>query len=275
MPRCSPGNLVAVLVISLLQSLWTPVMARPAIAIIIDDLGNDYRAGLRTVALPGAVACAVMPHTPYGAALARAAHAAGKDVMLHLPMQAMEMQRITGPGEISLENNEAQLKYIVATDLASIPHVRGVNNHMGSLITRHPGHMRWLMTELARYDELFFVDSYTSPASIAYDLALEHGLLAGRRDVFLDADRSPDGVARAFEQLLQKAARYGTAIGIGHPYPETLSHLEQVLPSLQDAGIRLLPVRELLHERLHQDDRAAALLSHDSDHHASNAAHAP
>ena len=115
------------------------------IAVIIDDLGNQRGAGERTVELEGPVACAIMPHTRHATYLAQRAFAVGKEVMLHLPMQPMQMQRIAGPGEISLDTQRRQLEHILQIDLDSVPHVVGVNNHMGSLITRHPGHMRWLM----------------------------------------------------------------------------------------------------------------------------------
>ncbi len=78
-----------------------PVM----ISIIIDDLGNQLLAGRRVIALDAPIACAVMPHTAHGARLAREANVAGKEVMLHLPMQPVDMQRIAGPGEISLDND--------------------------------------------------------------------------------------------------------------------------------------------------------------------------
>src|SRR5690606_23829095 len=109
-------------------------------------------------------------------------------------------------------------------NLAAVPHVRGVNNHMGSLITRHPGHMTWLMQDLAR-DGLFFVDSYTHPQSVALEMAREGGVPAARRDVFLDHVAEPEAIAHQFRRLLARARSDGHAIGIGHPYPATLAFL--------------------------------------------------
>jgi len=217
------------------------------IAIIIDDLGNQLIAGRRAVALDAPLTYAVMPHTAYGTKLAREAYAAGKEVMLHLPMQPMEMNRIAGPGEISLENSIRQLQRILATDLKAVPHAVGVNNHMGSLITRHPGHMRWLMDALAARGDLFFVDSVTTPASVAYATALEAGVPAARRHVFLDDDPAESRVAEQFERLKQRARQQGYAIGIGHPYAVTLDFLERVLPELRDQDeFRLVPVSHIV-----------------------------
>lgn len=217
------------------------------VAIIIDDLGNQLRAGRRAIALDAPVACAVMPHTTYGALLAGEAHSAGKEVMLHLPMQPMQMERIAGPGEISLENGAQQVQHILERNLSAVPHVVGVNNHMGSLITRHPGHMRWLMQALQKRGDLFFVDSMTTSSSVAYAMALEGGVPAARRHVFLDDDPSPAAVAAQFDRLLREAQKRGFAIGIGHPYPATLDVLEPALARLQaDPRFELVPVSRIV-----------------------------
>ena len=145
---------------------------RPRIALIIDDLGNWRSAGVRTVSLPGPVACAVLPHTPYASLIAERAHVAGKEVMLHLPLAPIRHDDVAA-GTINIDTTRAQLARIFAVNINSIPHVVGVNNHMGSLLTQHPGHMTWLMTEMHERGELFFVDSYTSRSSIALKIATE------------------------------------------------------------------------------------------------------
>ncbi|MGB5353228.1 MAG: divergent polysaccharide deacetylase family protein, partial [Woeseia sp.] len=108
-------------------------------------------------------------------------------------------------------------------------------------------HMRWLMEELHAHEGLFFVDSYTTHQSVAMQAAVDAGVPAARRDVFLDNDRSAEGVAAAFEKLKRVARRRGSAIGIGHPYPETLKFLEQVLPQLSAEGIELVSLSELIY----------------------------
>lgn len=240
-----------IIIVACLWVLSMPALTsarEPAlIAIIIDDLGNELLAGRRAVALDAPLACAVMPHTAYGVRLAREAHAAGKEVMLHLPMQPMQMNRIAGPGEISLENSIGQLQEILASDLQAVPHVIGINNHMGSLITQHPGHMRWLMDALAARGDLFFVDSVTTPASVAYATALDAGVPSARRHVFLDDDPAEDRVAEQFDRLKQYAREHGYAIAIGHPYPATLDYLERAIPELRNQDeFLLVPVSQIV-----------------------------
>ena len=220
----------------------------PRIALIIDDLGNWRSAGVRTVSLPGPVACSVLPHTPFAKLIAERAHDAGKEVMLHLPMAPIQ-KRDSAPGTIYVDTTRTQLARIFALDLESIPHVVGVNNHMGSLVTQHPGHMTWLMTEIRERGGLFFVDSVTSEASIALKIATESGVPATRRDVFLDNVATEEAIDREFHKLKELARRNGVAVGIGHPYPATLTYLERVLPALADEGIALISVTESIRYR--------------------------
>ena len=106
--------------------------------------------------------------------------------------------------------------------------------------------MQWLMTELKRHGGLFFVDSYTTPASVALQMAQEAGLPATRREVFLDNDPAPAAIEHEFARLMARARRHGQAVAIGHPYATTLAFLERVLPQLADRGIELVPVAAVL-----------------------------
>jgi len=218
---------------------------QPRIAIIIDDIGDNLHYGLHAVRLPGAVTCAFLPHTPYARQLAVSAHKRNKEVMLHLPMES-EDGRAPGPGALTLNMTQAEFTRTFQADLASIPYVSGVNNHMGSLITRHPGHMAWLMEAINRHGGLFFVDSRTTEATVAQRVAQESGVPNLRRNVFLDNDQRPEAIARQFSHLLALARRRGSAVAIGHPHPATLRFLQQRLPQLRDEGIQLVSVSQLI-----------------------------
>jgi hypothetical protein len=235
-------------------SVWIACGGTPAfaaaptaqIAIIIDDLGYRWDQGLRAARLPGPVAVAVLPHATHSAALAREAAAHGKEIVLHLPMQAVDAGEEPGPGALGLDQTRAQFAAVFAADLAAVPFARAVSNHMGSLLTRHPGHMRWLMEELRAREPLFFVDSYTTAASVGLQIARENGVRAVRRDVFLDGDPSPAAVEAEWRRLLARARERGRAVAIGHPHESTLELLERVLPVLHAEHVELVPLSALL-----------------------------
>jgi len=233
---------------ALVLLLWTTAVVadNPRIAIIIDDLGYSLAEGKRAIGLPGPVACAVLPGSPRAETLARHAYEHGKEVLLHLPLQANSNDGKDEPDSIDLDMSRAQVEDTFDIALASVPHAIGVNSHRGSLLTRHPGHMQWLMEAISEHGQLFFVDSFTTHRSVALQLARENGVQAIKRDVFLDPDPDPETVAREFERMKKLARKRGAVVAIGHPYPATLALLEQQLPTLKEQGFELVPVSELV-----------------------------
>ena len=218
----------------------------PRIAIIIDDLGYQLEAGRRAIDLPGPLSYAVLPGTPLGRLLAAAAHERGREVLLHLPLEAVAHIGPPEPGAITLDMSRSQIRDVFMAALESVPFAIGVSSHRGSLLTRHPGHMEWLMQEMRMQENLFFIDSYTHHKSVALKIAVEAGVAATKRDVFLDNDRSPAALAFEFDRLKALARQNGVAVGIGHPYPETLEFLERELRALDGEDFELIPISEAL-----------------------------
>ncbi len=215
------------------------------ISIIIDDLGDLKKNGLRAIQLPGNVTYAVIPYTPHSQSLARTAHRLGKEVMVHMPMESMDDRRL-GRGGLRLTMAEQEFKQTLKAGIAAIPYASGLNNHMGSLLTRHPGHMQWLMDILNKNGQLYFIDSRTTAQTVALQLAQENRIPSRQRDIFLDNDPSPAAVAHQFKRLVAQAKKMGTAIAIGHPHDATLALLERQIPQLETLGLKLVPVSELL-----------------------------
>ena len=221
--------------------------AAPArIAIIIDDLGYALDAGRRAIDLPGPVAYAILPDTPRGRVLAVTAHDHGKEILLHMPFEAANFDGPVEPDVIMLEMDHTDFDRVFDRAIRSVPVAIGVSTHRGSLLTRHPGHMEWLMEAIRQHHCMFFIDSYTTPESVALRVAGEAGVNAARRDVFLDDDRSSPALEHEFERLKALARERGRAIGIGHPYPETLDMLETRLPTLAEEGYELVPVSSIV-----------------------------
>jgi len=233
----------------------------PVIAIIIDDLGSNNPRHERVVRLPGAIACSFLPMNSATIRLAKLAHSYNKEIMLHLPMEAITHNPL-GPGGLSLDMSQQEFIWALQKDLESVPHVTGINNHMGSLLTSHPGHMVWLMEEIKRNGKLFFVDSRTTHASVAMTVALQEGVPSLQRDIFLDHDKDLESVRAQFKKTIERAKRTGTALAIGHPYENTLTVLEEMLPQLENQGIRLVPVSEMIKYKSERQKTWQASLSH-------------
>jgi len=232
----------------------------PVIGIIIDDLGNSEKLGLRAILLPGPVTMAFLPHTPHAYELANMAYRMNKEVMLHLPMQAIHQNKL-GPGGLTLDMSYRDFYNTFMNNLQSIPHVTGINNHMGSLLTQRSGYMQWLMKALSEHNQLFFVDSYTTRHSVANQVAEDYWVPNMRRDVFLDNDRRDSAINSQFDQLLLTAKKNGIALAIGHPYPQTLRVLRNRIASLDSSGVKLLPVSQLLNKHVRRPKSWQAFLS--------------
>jgi len=214
------------------------------ISIIIDDIGYNLERDRRFIQLDPAVTLAILPHTPHGVQLANLAYEHHNEVMLHMPMSSVHGVW-PGPGTLTTDMDEGRFLQQVRDNLRSIPHVVGVNNHMGSLLTPDAQHMQWLMQELRSEGIGYYIDSMTSTLSRARYTAQESGLPTMRRDVFLDNIQDAEQVRLQFARLLHIARRQGFAIAIGHPHDVTLQVLEEELARL-DASVKLVPISALL-----------------------------
>ncbi|WP_235827305.1 divergent polysaccharide deacetylase family protein [Pseudomonas abyssi] len=218
--------------------------ALPRLAIVIDDVGQSLTTGRRVLALPGPVALAILPLLPHSQTLASEAAAAGKPVMLHLPMENMAGLSI-GPGGLTTTMPEAEFRSRLQQALNAFSPIQGVNNHMGSRLTADRQRMDWLMQVLAER-QLFFVDSRTTAQTQAAFAAEAAQVPHVSRDIFLDNVRSEAEIDHEFRLVLARARKQGSAVLIGHPYPETLAYLERRLPQLEAEGVQLVSVQVLL-----------------------------
>lgn len=207
------------------------------IVLIIDDMGNSLTLGRRAISLEGAINYAFLPHRPHSKTLANLAHQQTKEVLLHLPMSNLN-NHPTGAGTLKPRMNRQEFLTILNEDIASIPHIKGLNNHTGSLLTQLRQPMDWLMSSL-KQQQLYFIDSRTSPRTVAATMAARHQLPTLKRDVFLDNNRDLEAIDRQFQRLIELAKTRGMAVAIGHPYPETLEYLEYALPRLHTLGVSL------------------------------------
>ncbi len=218
---------------------------KPTISIIIDDLGYTLEEDLRALSLPGPVAYAILPHAPHTKRISLIATQRGKDILLHQPMQAMEKNQYLGPGALTLNMTREEFLKTLNINMSNVPNLIGINNHMGSLLTRHPGHMQWLMDTIKSSGQ-FYVDSLTSNYSVAAKIAKKNNIPYLTRDVFLDNRQNPEYILNQFKELVKVAKRKGSALGIGHPHPSTVEVLSQVLHNVDKYGVQLIGLKSLI-----------------------------
>ncbi len=231
------------------QSIGATESATPRIVLILDDMGNNLFLGEQALALPGAINYAFLPHSPNSAELANKAYTLGKEILLHAPMSNLSSKPL-GPGALTPIMNRQEFLETLRRNLVSIPHVKGLNNHMGSLLTQLREPMTWLARELKQQD-LYFVDSRTSPLTVAELMARDNYLPTLKRDIFLDNTRDRRAISVQFEKLLQLARSQGLAVAIGHPHPETIAFLTNALPTLADRGFQLSLISNALAPQAH------------------------
>jgi len=222
------------------------VSGTPRLAIILDDLGSDPSAVEAIFALHYPLTLSVLPNHPRSSEIAAEAHRRGYQVMLHLPMQSVGNE-IPEPGQLRAGMTPSQMTQALNEMLAGVPDAVGVNNHQGSLATSDAALMAQLMP-LLRERHLFFIDSRTTAATVAYDAAERDGVPAAFRNVpFLDDVQDDAAIRRQLELAIRGAKEKGQAIAIGHPHPETLRVLREMLPQMQSQGIHLVHASDLVH----------------------------
>jgi polysaccharide deacetylase 2 family uncharacterized protein YibQ len=225
-----------------------PILGRPMIAVIMDDMGLDRQRGARAVQLPGPLTMSFLTYARSLKSQAADARRAGHEIMIHVPMEPDDTSAYPGPKAIKRDLPEKELRRRLDWVLGRLDNFVGINNHMGSRFTTHGPGMEFVLAELKRRG-LLFIDSRTSPKTVGAAVARRLSLPFAPRDLFLDDDPSREAVARQLMALEQAASEKGYAIAIGHPYDLTLNALEKWLPTLASRGFVLVPVSAIVRHR--------------------------
>ena len=219
--------------------------SEPSISIIIDDLGYKQKEDILALSLPGPIAYAILPHAPYTKKIATIASQNGKEILLHQPMQALENNDLLGPGALTVNMTQKEFVKTLETNISVIPNIIGINNHMGSLLTRHPGHMQWLMNVIKK-NEYIYVDSLTSTNSVAGEIAKKNKIPFLKRDIFLDNNTDLEYITKKFFELIALAKKEGTALAIAHPHSNTIKILSEFLQDIDTYGVKLIGIKSLI-----------------------------
>lgn len=217
----------------------------PVLAIIIDDWGHHSPAAEPLIAFPLPLTVAVLPQLDLTVDLALKAQAAGHEVILHQPMEALDTSLPLGPGGIYREMEPGEVDAVLRDNLARLPMAVGVSNHMGSLVTEDPQAMESILRTVGEQG-LFFVDSRTSSRSVVAQTAGELGVPYGVNDLFIDNENDPEQIKGQLRAGLSLAQRRGYAVVIGHVRPATAQALWEMVPELLSSGVELVPISRVL-----------------------------
>jgi polysaccharide deacetylase 2 family uncharacterized protein YibQ len=215
---------------------------------VIDDAGNNLRELEPFLRFPGPLTIAVLPGLPNSAEAARRIRAAGKEVFLHQPMEALGGQN-PGPGAIFTGMGKEEIRAVVKRNLEELGPVAGMNNHQGSKITMDTELMETILA-LCREQGIYFLDSRTTADTVVPLVARRMGIMIGERDVFLDNIQERASMIRYVEDGLRRADQRGAAVMIGHTWSSELAAtLESLYPGLIAQGYSLSTISRLLKEQ--------------------------
>lgn len=239
------ARLVSLCAALLLVTAVTAAAERPRVAVVVDDLGNQWQSGLTAIQVPFIQTIAIMPGLPYTVPLAESTVEAGKTVIVHAPM-SNESDFPLGPLGLNRADGDQQLLANLTMGMDSVPHAEGLSNHMGSRLTRDAEAMGWVMAELRERD-WFYLDSVTVSNTQGWRMAEQMGVPWNRRQVFLDHEPTPEFIEQQWQLALRIARQNGSVTVICHPYPETLAFFDSL--ELSDyPDIDWVSIKDLLHQ---------------------------
>jgi polysaccharide deacetylase 2 family uncharacterized protein YibQ len=221
---------------------------RVRIAIVIDDVGYSLEQLEEFIRFRGPISLSVLPNLPHSSESARRIVEAGKELLLHLPMEAVNGND-AGPGAILTTQSDEEIRRLLENSFSQVPQAVGMNNHMGSRASADERVMNVVM-EYLRANRRFYLDSRTTTESVGAGVANLHSVPFLERDIFLDNEPQTESIQEAFESGIQVARAKGYAVLIGHIYnPQIVDVLEQLLDELERVGVELVPVSDLVEER--------------------------
>ncbi|NLC27349.1 MAG: divergent polysaccharide deacetylase family protein [Campylobacteraceae bacterium] len=216
-----------------------PFSGAPKLAIIIDDVAFAYHVE-KIKQIPFAVTPSILPPTerhPNSHELANQF-----DVyMVHLPLEAISHG---SPESRTLMTNDSyeKIKNWINELQVQFPKATFYNNHTGSKFTENSEAMDRLIRVL-KEKNITFLDSRTTPRSVAIEIGNRYDMSIQTRDVFLDNSYEKEAIRTQLKEAVSIAKARGKAIAIGHPHKNTLSVLEHAKPLLE--GVEVVYVKEL------------------------------
>jgi polysaccharide deacetylase 2 family uncharacterized protein YibQ len=225
-----------------------PVKKAPQVAFVIDDVAYETVSMDHFASLGIPLTFAILPREKHSKQLAQKATAMKFAVMLHLPMEPLDVvHNDPGPSGLYLKMSDAELKKQFDRDVASVPDIVGINNHMGSAFTENEAKMTLVM-QWVKKRNLYFLDSRTSTKSVVCRAARRVGVPCLANETFLDNEDSVKGIEHQLDQVLKLALKRGETIAIGHYRRKYLVQaLSEKLPEFKAKGVEFVALPTFYH----------------------------
>ena len=215
------------------------------LAVVIDDFGFNRPGTEAMLAIDRPLTLAVLPFRPQTDRDAKLARQSGQEIILHQPLEPVNSRANPGEGAITTEMSSTEIKEVLHRNLADLPPVEGMNNHMGSRATASSRVMETVM-EVLKERELFYVDSSTTPNSIGLETAQVNQVPTTVNHLFIDNVDNKEAIKQMILRLGKVAVEQGELTIVGHVKENTAQALQETIPQLEKMGIKLVYVSQLV-----------------------------
>jgi polysaccharide deacetylase 2 family uncharacterized protein YibQ len=213
--------------------------------IIIDDVGDNVWQLKPFLELPGPVTFAIKPGLAFTKESRDLIVAAGKDYIIHQPMEALD-KLDPGPGALYSGMEDAKIQSILEKNFRELPDAKGMNNHMGSVTTKDLRIMRQVL-RFTKSKGIPFLDSRTIGGTATQEAARLENAVYGERDVFLDNSPEKENILAMVKDGMKKSEKQGRAVMIGHVWSAELAQtLMELYPELVNEGYSLSTISKIM-----------------------------
>lgn len=220
------------------------------LAIVMDDCGPNLQIAKKVMGFGLPITWSILPNQQYSKQIAQLLRESGVPFLVHVPMQAgVDPDGKAGAAglyDIGVGMSDEAVAKALSPLIDSLPGAYGINNHRGSRATEDEKTMNAVMAELARR-EMFFLDSNTSPKTVAYETAKKKGLQTLKNGHFLDNEADYERIAEEMETAIGIAKTRGSLVVICHLRPITAEFLEAISEqNLASRDVRLVTLPQMI-----------------------------
>jgi len=232
-----------------IAKITPPRLKLKQVAIIIDDIGYDMTLVRELLRVDADITFAILPLLAHSREAADMLHKANRETLLHLPMEPLSYPKEKpGNGALFSDMNDEEIVFQLEKNLASVPYISGVNNHMGSKFMADEERLMLVFKQLKKKD-LFFIDSRTTNNSKTTAASQKAHLTVASRKIFLDNDRDYSKIYQILMDVGNAPAGNTPLIVIGHPYPETIRAIRDANKIFREKGVSIVPVSKLMKKK--------------------------